>query len=188
MNLASTYNLGRILKDEGIVIAKRDFSDADRIFVIFTRSRGKASFIAKGVRKPKSRKRGLLETGNVITFAYADSRSIPIITEVELIKSHAGLRKSLTKISVAYFLCESVGRVTEEHEQNGAVYELLLNTFQNLENTTKLKSLRYKFIHNLLVAQGFWPAGRQLLEPDMAIEAVVERKLWSLRVGKRLQR
>ena len=47
---------------EGIVLARKRYSEADRILSIFSKTFGKNVYIAKGVRKPRSRKRGHLES------------------------------------------------------------------------------------------------------------------------------
>jgi len=64
---------------KGIVLAKRNFSETDRIIVLYTKNLGKISLIAKGVRKLKSRKRGSLEVFNLISFSAAKTRLLLII-------------------------------------------------------------------------------------------------------------
>ncbi len=41
--------------DEGLVLRRRAFNDADRILVVFTRDHGKLSVLARGARRAKSR-------------------------------------------------------------------------------------------------------------------------------------
>ncbi|MGH3422229.1 MAG: DNA repair protein RecO [Streptosporangiaceae bacterium] len=44
-----------LIRDEGIVLRRRTFADADRILVIFTRDGGKRSVLARGARRARSR-------------------------------------------------------------------------------------------------------------------------------------
>ena len=41
----------RSYRIEGIIIKRRDFGETDRILTVFTKTQGKISVIAKGVRK-----------------------------------------------------------------------------------------------------------------------------------------
>ncbi len=58
-------------KTEGVIIAKKNFGEADRILTIFTRDHGKIGCIAKGVRRPRSKKAGHVELGNWCKFFIA---------------------------------------------------------------------------------------------------------------------
>ena len=93
---------------EGIVISTRPYGESDRLVTFFTKEQGKITGIAKGVRKPTSRKRGALEVFNIVRLQMTDSGSLGIITEVQLISSHGELRTDLNKMAVAYFFCEVI--------------------------------------------------------------------------------
>ena len=58
----------RSYTSEGIVLARRNYGEADRILVIYSKNFGRVSYMAKGVRRPKSRKRGHIEVFNYIKF------------------------------------------------------------------------------------------------------------------------
>lgn len=171
---------------EGIILAQKKYGEADRILVIFSKKYGKLSFIAKGVRKLKSKKRGSLEVFNHIVFSAAKGRNLDIITEVETKNSFERIRKNLKKASVSYFFVETVGRLTKDEEKNIELFNLLLNYLKKLTKTKKLKELRNKFTYDVLVLLGFWPKGKTLLDPDSKLEEITERKINSVRVGKKL--
>ncbi len=88
---------------EGVVLLRRNFSEADRIINIYSKHYGKISVIAKSVRKIKSKKRGSLEVFSHIKFSAARGKNLDIITEVETINSFESIRKDLSKVAVAYF-------------------------------------------------------------------------------------
>ncbi len=171
---------------EGIILARRNFGEADRILVLFTKDYGKISLIAKGVRKPKSRKRGHVEVFNRIRFQAVRTSSLDIITEAETINSFEEIRKSLKKISVAYYLVEVIGRVIHDSERNREIHDLLLEYLEKISISDSLSSLRKKFVEELLVSLGFWPEGKELTNPDEVLEEVTERKINSARVGKKV--
>lgn len=172
--------------DEGIVLARRNFGEADRLLIVFSKNNGKVPLLAKGVRKPKSRKRGHIEVFNRIKFQTAKTHGIDIITEAESIDNFEDLRIDLKKISVAYYFSEVIGRVMHDLERNIDIYELLSDYLTKLETSVTISSLRKEFLADLLVELGFWPRGRSIPNPDQILEEVVERKINSVRVGKKM--
>jgi DNA repair protein RecO (recombination protein O) len=171
---------------EGIVLAKRNFGEADRIFSIYSKEHGRLSLIGKGVRKPGSRKRGHLEVFNKIKFSAVATKGIDLITEAEIIDIYPEIRKNLNKVSLAYYFTEVIGRTTHEKEVNEHVFFLLEDYLNKLTKETRLKKLRTDFIFDALVILGFWPREKKLVNPDEALTEVVERKIFSQRVGKRI--
>jgi DNA repair protein RecO (recombination protein O) len=171
---------------EGIVLTRRNYGEADRIVSIYTKHFGRISFLARGVRKLTSRKRASLEVFTHINFLAHKGRGIDLILESKILESFRGIRKSLKKVSLAYFFCEVVGRITREAEKNEELYGLLLDYFGRLRKAKNLKSLRFKFIYEVLTLLGFWPRGKAIINYDATLETVLERKLSSIRVGKKL--
>ena len=176
----------RTYSDEGIVLARRNFGEADRILSIYSKNHGRISVIAKGIKRPISRKRGHLEVFGHIKFQIADGKGIGILTEVETLNNFGIIRKDLKKISLAYYFTEVIGKITHEHERNDGIFELILNYLEKLQNETRLRSLRLKFISELLTITGFWPKGKILASPDEKLEEVIERSINSIRVGRKI--
>ena len=86
---------------EGIVLTRRNFGEADRILVLYTKDRGRISILAKGIRRPKSKKRGHVEVFNKIRFQAVSGRGLDIMTEAEVVDDFKEVRTSLKKISLA---------------------------------------------------------------------------------------
>lgn len=172
--------------DEGIVLARRNFSEADRILSVFSKTHGRVSLLAKGVRKPSSRKRGHIEVFNRIKFQGQKGRGLDIMTEAEIIDSFEVVRKDLKKVALAYYFMEVIGRTIHEDEKNTELYNLLQGYLEKLKKEKRLSSLRKNFVYQVLTILGFWPRGRQLESPDAKLEEVTERQLVSARVGKKL--
>jgi DNA repair protein RecO (recombination protein O) len=176
----------RTFTDEAIVLARRNFSEADRILSLYSHNHGRISLIAKGVRRPASRKRGHLEVFSHIRFQAAKGRNLDIMTEAETIDDFALVRRSLKKVALAYYLMEVVGRTTHEGEKNEEVFSHLLDGLRHLKTEKKLKRFRLDFILRLLTILGFWPRGKPHPNPDALLEETIERVLNSVRVGKKL--
>lgn len=176
----------RSYSDEGIVLARRSYGEADRILSVYTKNHGRISYLAKGVRRPTSKKRGHIEIFNQIKFQAVFGRGIDLMTEAEIIENFPEIRLSLKKVSLAYYFMEVIGRITHEGEKNEQLYSNVLENLRILETATNLKSLRLNFILKLLIMLGYWPHGRTLLSPDEKLQEVIERNISSVRVGKRL--
>jgi len=172
--------------DEGIVLARRNYGEADRILSVYSKNHGRISALAKGVRKPVSRKRGHLEVFSRIKFQAVNGKGLDLLTEAETIDNFSGVRKSLPKTSLAYYFLEVVGRTTREAEPHPEVFELLAEFLSGLSKATRLKSYRLDFILRLLTVLGFWSKDKPLPDPDAKLSEVTERNFSSLRVGKRV--
>lgn len=171
---------------EGIILSRKNYSESDRILVCFSKHFGKITLLAKGIRKIKSKKRGHLEIFSKIKFSVAYGHGFDIMTEAETINDFAGVRLNLNKISLAYYFCEVVNKITHEDGRASTVYSLLSTALEQLEKETELKKLRLKFIFDLLIEMGYWPENKKMIDADIVLEDVLERKLSSVRVGKQM--
>ncbi len=176
----------RSYSSEGIVLSRKNYGEADRILIVISKEFGKLSLLAKGIRKIKSKKRGHLEIFSKIKFSAVSGHGMDIITEAETIDDFAGVRVNLNKISLAYYFCEVLYKITHEGEKSTSIYSLLSTVLKQLEKETGLKKLRLKFIYDLLTNMGYWPEGKKLIDADIVLDDVVERKINSVRVGKQV--
>ncbi|MDP1710145.1 MAG: DNA repair protein RecO, partial [bacterium] len=115
----------RSYTSEGIVLARRDYGEADRILAVYSKLHGRVSLIAKGVRRLKSKKRGHIEVFNLINFQAIVGRGLDIMTEAEVINDMSEFKKNLKRVSLAYYFMEVIGKITHEGEANHEVYNLL---------------------------------------------------------------
>lgn len=171
---------------EGIVLSQMNYGEADRIVTLITRDYGKVRVICKGIRKLKSRKRGHIDVFNRLKFSAATSHTMDIVTEAELIEAHSDLKTDLSKVTVAYYFVEIIAKLTQLEEKHEILYYFLAEKLHELELSRSLKTFRLNAAKELLQKIGFWPYGQELTDPDRVIEEVIERKLSSTRVGKKL--
>ncbi|QQG47119.1 MAG: DNA repair protein RecO [Candidatus Woesebacteria bacterium] len=176
----------KTFKSEGIIISRKNFSEADRLITLFTKDFGKITLLAKGVRKPKSRKRGSLEIFTLVSFQASETNSINLITEVTAINNFPKIRNNLKRTSVAFFICELVSRLTQYEEPHLDLFFLVVNTLKNLQTSQKLRVLRENFIKDSVVLLGFWPSYKKIDFPDKLVEEIAEKRLSSIKIGKLL--
>lgn len=92
--------------DLGIIIRLSDGGEADKYASIFTQEHGLIDTLAKGVRRPTSRKSGHLDLLNLVKFQVARGRQPQILTQVELINDFNHLKTDLHFSRSLFYLTE----------------------------------------------------------------------------------
>lgn len=118
----------RIYRTEAIVLKHSDFGEADRLLTVYTPYMGKLRLLAKGVRKPSSRKAGHLESLMRTQLLVARGRNLDIIAQAQTIEPYLALRQDLWRMSHAYYVGELVDCFGEEQAENYPLYRLLCET------------------------------------------------------------
>lgn len=115
----------RTFRSEAIVIKRTDFGEADRLLTLFSREKGKIKAIAKGARKPQSRKTGHVELFMRSNFLFAAGKALAIITQAEMVASYKELRADLVRSTYASYAVELLDRFTVEEDRHVGLYHLL---------------------------------------------------------------
>jgi DNA repair protein RecO (recombination protein O) len=166
------------------VLRRADFGEADRLLTVFTPSQGKLKVIAKGARKPTSRKSGHVELFSLGLFMMAVGRDLDIITQAETIEPHVALREDLSRSSYGYYVAELADAFTAERDENRALFDLLKEAFGWLCTARELPLLaRYYEIH-LLALVGYQPqlfvcgGCSKLVEPEVNYISVADGSIF----------
>jgi DNA repair protein RecO (recombination protein O) len=111
--------------DEGIVLRRVDYGEADRILTVLTRGRGKVGVIARGVRKPKSKLAAQTDLYTHSTMQLARGRG-----ELEVLAQAAAVLPVVSyedplRLACAGACAELVDRVVESGHVDATVFDLL---------------------------------------------------------------
>lgn len=169
----------RSYKTEGIILKRTNFGEADKILTIYTKHYGKIKILAKGVRRITSRKGGNVELFNQVVIFAAQGKNLDLLAEVQVINSFKTWRKDLAKVSVAYYGCELVDRLTPEGQVHREVYEFLVDYLKKISHEDRLKLTR-SLEEKLLEALGFGVPEELKRRSDSLkayIEEITERKI-----------
>lgn len=147
----------RSFRVEGIVLSHREWGEADRHLTLFTREMGKVQSIAKGVRKPRSRKAGHLEPFNCSSILLARGRGLFVLTQVEAIDTFNELRDDLVLLGYASYIVELLDRFTFGEEENRGLYRLIKNTLRRLNRGDVPEKVVHYYEIRLLDHVGFRP-------------------------------
>jgi DNA repair protein RecO (recombination protein O) len=162
----------RSYRTEAIVLRRTEYGEADRIITFYTPDYGKIKAIAKGVRKPKSKLAGIVELFTHSTLMISHGHGLDIVSQGEAIHSFVPLKSDLNRSACAFYLVELVSRFTAEHQENIAIFDLLLNTLVELCQTTDSDILLRCFETNLLQHLGYRPNLHRCITCNMLLRPV----------------
>jgi DNA repair protein RecO (recombination protein O) len=147
----------RSLRVESVVLHHTDWGEADRLLTLFTRELGRVRAVAKGVRKPRSRKAGHLEPFTRSNLQLARGRDLFIITQAEAVATYPALKDDLILLGFASYIVELVTRFTYEEGENQALYRLLANSLDWLNRGDDPTIVIHYYEIRLLDLVGFRP-------------------------------
>lgn len=171
----------RSYRDEGIVVKRKNFGEADRILTIFTKKYGKIKILAKGVRRITSRRGPNIELFNQVELSIHQGKTFDILTEAQVSNTFPQIRKNLDMVGLAFHICEIVDSLCPEHQAHPRVYEMMLDVFNQLDH-----GLVHSFEQNLLQELGYLPKGNREVDTTLFIEKILERRLKARRIISKL--
>ncbi len=164
----------RVYRIQAVVLARRDWGEADRLLTLFTADKGKLRVLAPGARKPTSRKSGHVELFSLGNFMLAQGRTFDKVTQAETVAYRADLREDLERVSAAYILVELVDRFLEEHDENAMVFDLLNAALDALNSGATIPLLLRFFEMKLLGYVGYQPQLYQCQECNEELQPVAQ--------------
>lgn len=179
----------RVYRTEAIVLRRTDFGEADRLVTAFTPERGKLRLVAKGARKPSSRKSGHLELFSHGQYMVAVGRDLDIVTQAETLEPFLPLREDLLRTTYAYYVAELADAFTAERDENRPLFELLKDAFGWLCDASDLLLVaRYYELH-LLGLAGYQPqlfvcgGCKERLQPEVNYLSAADGSVFCRRCG-----
>ena len=147
----------RTFRTEAIVLRRKDFGEADRILTLFTPELGKIRALAKGIRKPASRKAGHLELYTRSKLLVAKGRDMDIVTQAETVKSYRPLREDLLRSSYGSYCVDLIDKFTPDDYENLPLYDLLVHALEWLCESSDLQLTTRYYELQLLGMSGYQP-------------------------------
>jgi DNA repair protein RecO (recombination protein O) len=147
----------RVYRTEAVVVRRQNLGEADRLLSIYSLEHGKIKAIAKGIRRPQSRKAGHLEPFTQAALMLAKGRELDIVTQAEALELFPHIRQDLVLLSQAAYVVELLDRFTVEHDPNRSLYRLLVNTLERLEAGADPDSVLRYYELRLLELTGYKP-------------------------------
>jgi DNA repair protein RecO (recombination protein O) len=114
------------LRTPALVLRAYDFSEADRVIVLFTQTLGKVKGVAKGVRRTASRLNGCLGwlSRAELQLAGRENQDLFRITQGQLLQSYPHLKENLPALGRAARMAELLFSLTHDHQPLPEIFEL----------------------------------------------------------------
>lgn len=173
----------------GIILARTDYGEADRIITLLTPDKGKLRLIAKGVRKLKSKLAGGIELFSTSEIAYMPGRGeIGTLVSTRLIRHYGRIVTNVSHTMLGYDLISRLHKATED-EPEAEYYELLEEAFGALDDVSlEVELIRLWFSSQLLQLAGHAPnlqtaADGTKLQSDLVYEFSFDDSAFIARPG-----
>lgn len=125
----------RTLRTKGIILARTDYGEADRIITFITPDHGKLKAMVKGVRRAKSKLAGGIELFSVSDLSFIPGRSeISTMISTRLIKHYSTIVKDLDRTNAGYSFIKKLNKITEDAAES-AYFDLLNQSFEALDQS-----------------------------------------------------
>ena len=122
--------------DEGIVLRRVDYGDADRILTVFTRDHGKVGVLVRGARRPRSRLGPAVDLFSRCALQLAPGRGLHIVTQVER-RSQPWPGSDLIRTTCAAVVAGAVDALLEERHPDPELYAQVAVTLDRLGGSTE---------------------------------------------------
>jgi DNA repair protein RecO (recombination protein O) len=139
----------------GIILKRSDVGEADRIVTLFTREYGKLTAIAKGCRKLSSSRGSSLEPGTFSKVHLVKTKSLPILTQAQLINDFSKAKQDLTSMRKVFEVLEMLDSLLIEEDAQEQVFALTNAIFEHLSSDNVRSSVVRDHLSSIIETLGF---------------------------------
>ncbi|MGI6342804.1 MAG: DNA repair protein RecO [Bacteroidales bacterium] len=126
-----------LVSSDGIVINYFDYSETSIICKIFTSEFGLKSYIAKGVRKQKSKfKRNLFTPLNLVNIIAYQKKSdgLLYIRDINQLQYCNEIATNINKVGISVYMCELLSKTLQPNMQDKDLFEFIKEQILFLDN------------------------------------------------------
>lgn len=167
--------------DEGIVLRRVDYAEADRILTVLTREHGKVGVIARGARRAGSRLAGRTDLFSRSRMQLATGRGELLVLAQALPPAAAAPRRvdDPRRAACAAVMAELTDRVLEGHHPDRAIFDLVDRALAEVSEPERdPRAALVRFARQMIGRLGYGPqlhdcasCGRRLAELPAAFSA-----------------
>ncbi len=145
----------------GLILKKTDRGEADQLFSIYTKDRGKILALGKGAKKIQSKLSSSLPYFAVIDLMIAPGKNNDHIAGASLLKNFSAIKTELKKTILASFALEVVDKITKLSQPDPKIFILLAKYLAVLNDNFFTKKewqvVKQAFVIKLLSLLGLAP-------------------------------
>lgn len=142
-----------------LVVRKTKLGETDSILTLLSRDGSQVRAVAKGLRKPGGRFGARLELYSEVELLLHTGRTLDVITEAQLVRSHASLRGDLDRNAAAAVVADLAEKVSVEGQPEERLYGLATTTLDVMEDASDeaLERLVVAFLVKVMAMHGYRP-------------------------------
>lgn len=145
---------------EAILVAVRDWGDADKIVTLFSREHGKIIAFANGARRPKSPLAGGMQMFTHVEVALAPGKNSDSVKQCDVKHAFRQLQEDFNSMAYGAFIAELTAELCPERQPEPHIFDLLLTVFHTLTvRNPRIVALAYAW--QLLFITGYSPEFEQ---------------------------
>lgn len=165
----------------GIVLRRNNIGERDRLVTFLTRSMGKVTVRAAGVRDIRSKRKSHLELFNTIKAQLVGRDDHPCVGQTVLVRDRSSLKSDLKLLRIAFHLVELTDRLLAPYQQSSAAFDLLNRALSSitLEKWNHEDRITKAYESRLLSLLGFGVPPGDLDNIHEYIEELTDRRLRS---------
>ncbi|MEL7296515.1 MAG: DNA repair protein RecO [Pseudomonadota bacterium] len=136
------------------VLHRRDFRDSSQIIEVFSRDYGRLAMVARGVKRPKSRYRGLLQPFCALNLSWVAGRELATMSDAE---TGAATMSPLMNdaLMCGFYLNELMLKLTHRFDPHPELFALYAEAIRRLSGHQNLAAILREFEWHFLREIGF---------------------------------
>jgi len=148
-------------RTQGIVFKKKDISETDRIFSVFTSEFGRVEVFGKAIRKITSKLRGGIDIFNLSEIEFIQGKNRKTLTDTIAIEKFSNIIQEPVKLKISYEISNILDSFIKGQEKDEFIFFLIKETFNKLNNPDLqiqgAQVVYCYFIWNFLSVAGYLP-------------------------------
>ena len=161
-------------KSRAITLTYIKQGESSIISKIFTEKHGLQSFIIKGVRSKRAKKKlGLFQPLQLVDInaTLLPKKGLQYLAEITIIETISTDKINMNKNFLAIFIAEISSKVLQENEQNSGLFKFVWEIKQKLYNANTIdENFALLFMLNLSKYLGFFPSTENINAPFFNLE------------------
>lgn len=144
----------RVRLDAAWVLHKRDFRDSSQIVELLTHGHGRVSVVARGIKRPKHRHRGLLQAFSPLRVSWTARGELGTLTDVEA-SGQPAIALVGDALLAGFYVSELCMKLTHRHDPQPEVFALYGQVLGELAEDQNVSMVLRRFEDRFLNELGF---------------------------------
>ncbi len=124
---------------DAINLKNYSLNDNDSIIVMFSKTKGLISAVAKGAKRPKSKLGARIQMFIANKLMLLEGKNLDTIQEAQSLNTFSRIRSDLDKLSYSMYISEIVSNFCSnkcsQDENNESIYNLIFSTYNKISNS-----------------------------------------------------